>query len=64
VELLFRGHGRDAPDGGDLGRRIAAVYEVVVEGVTRPLALAHPQQGFVRMGPRKLGQRRAWRFER
>ena len=53
-------HRRDAPDGGDLGRWISAVYEVVVEGVARAVSLARPHYGLVGVGPRKLGQRREW----
>jgi hypothetical protein len=43
VGLLPPGHGGDAPDGGELGGGVGAVYEVVVEGVVRALALARPQ---------------------
>ena len=64
VEFLPDGHGRDVPDGGDLGSWVPAVYEVVVEGVARAFAPARPQKCFVGVGPRKLRQRLAWRFVR
>jgi hypothetical protein len=54
VGLLPPGHDGDAPDGGELGGGVRAVYEVVVEGVARAFALARPQEGFVGVGPRKL----------
>ena len=38
------------PDGGDLGFRVIAVYEVVVEGVARSFVLARPQQRLVGVG--------------
>jgi hypothetical protein len=60
VGLLCPGHRGEVPDGGDLGGGVSTVYEVVVEGVARTLALARPQQCFVGVGPRKLGQRRGW----
>src|SRR5919112_186253 len=62
VELLFLGHRRYGPDGGELGRGVSAVNEVVVEGVAGT-SLASPEQCFVGVGPRKLGQRPAWRSE-
>ena len=55
--FLPHGYGGDVPYGGDLGGGVGAVYEVVVEGVARSLALASPQECFVVLGPRKLGQR-------
>ena len=65
VGLLPHGHGGDVPYGGELGGWVGAVYEVVVEGVPGVLAPARPQEGFVAcVGPRKLGQRLAWRFKR
>ena len=64
VEFLPHGHGRDAPDRGDLGFRVVAVYEVVVEGVMRPLAPARPQQGFVGVVPTCVGPRLGWRSAR
>ena len=64
VALLPPWHGGDAPDRGDLGCRVDAVYEVVVEGISGTFALARPQNGLVCVGPRKLGQRLAWRSMR
>ena len=64
VALLPHGHRREAPDGGDLGVWVVAVYEVVVEGVARSFAPARPQQDFVGVGARKLGQRLGWRSAR
>jgi hypothetical protein len=55
--LLTSGNSRDAPDRGDLGARIGAVYEIIVEGVTSTPALARPDEGVVGVGLRKLGQR-------
>ena len=52
-------HGSDAPDGGDLRAEILAVYEVVVKSMSGTPALARPQEGFVGVGARKLGQRLA-----
>jgi hypothetical protein len=57
VEPLSPGHGRYAPEVGDLRAGVGAVYEVVVEGVAHPFALARPQGRLVSVGPRKLGQR-------
>jgi hypothetical protein len=50
VAFLPPWHRRDAPDGGDLGRWISAVYEVVVEGVARAVSLARPHYGLVGVG--------------
>jgi hypothetical protein len=43
VQLLSFRHGRDVPDGGDLGSWVWSVYEVVVEGVAGTSPLARPQ---------------------
>jgi hypothetical protein len=43
VEFLVFGYAVDTPDRGHLDARVGVVYEVVVEGVTRTLALARPQ---------------------
>ena len=59
MSFLSVWHGRDAPDGGDLGCGVTAVYDVVVEGMS--LALARPKQRLVSVGPSKLGQRLVWR---
>jgi hypothetical protein len=64
IELLPPWHGGDAPEGGDLGFGVPAVYEVVVEGVAGATTLARPQNCLVSVGPRKLGQRREQRSER
>src|SRR5688572_30090639 len=50
VKLLPAWHGRDVPDGGELGSRISAIDEVVVEGMSRCATLFGPQQRFVGMG--------------
>src|SRR5215217_1621080 len=60
VELLVLGNATNAPDARELSARVRAVYEVVVEGVARFSTFARPDQGFVRVGPRKSGQRRAY----
>ena len=61
VKLLLPGHGRDAPDGGDLCFWVSAVDKVVVEGVAEAASLARPKERFVGVGPRKSGQRLAYR---
>jgi hypothetical protein len=38
------------PDGGELGGWVCAVYEVVVEGISRSACLACPQQCLVGVG--------------
>src|SRR5215210_994793 len=50
VAFLSPWHGWDAPDGGDLGCRIGAVYEVVVESMLCTLAFARPQERLVGVG--------------
>src|SRR5215217_6906983 len=60
VGLLPFGHGGDAPDRGDLGGGVGAVYEVVVEGVGRSLALARPQEGLVGVGEGGVEDVRWW----
>src|SRR5829696_739154 len=47
IKLLPLRHGLNAPDGGHLGARVSAVYEVVVEGVLGAFTLARPQDCFV-----------------
>ena len=59
VAFLPPWHGRDAPDGGELGFRVPAVYELVVEGVAGAVSFSRPKERLVGVGLRKLGQRRA-----
>ena len=64
MKFLPPRHGRDVPEGGELGVLVLAVYKVVVEGMVRSASLARPQQRLVGVGPRKLGQRQAYVSER
>src|ERR671911_41245 len=57
VTFLPPGHGRDAPDGGDLGAWVWAVYEVVVEGVAGGAPPFPPHPRLVGGGARHMGQR-------
>src|SRR5215211_1124417 len=50
VTFLPSRHGRDAPHGRDLGFRVSAVYELVVEGMSRFASLARPKERFVGVG--------------
>jgi hypothetical protein len=59
MKLLPVWNGRDVPDGGELGGRICAVDEVVVEGMAGSASLARPEERLVGVGPRKLGLRQA-----
>ncbi len=54
VGFFLRGHGRDAPAGGDLGGGIGAVYEVVVDGVAPPCSCS-PTGVFLERGPTQAG---------
>ena len=62
MKLLPVWNGRDVPDGGELGGRISAVDEVVIEGMAGSATFARPEERLVGVGKGGVEcvRRRVW----